>query len=130
MKKYGSCSAYLKLSVYMGSSMLTFLCCVLAHMEHTKFKDVSEVHILECKAVVQEITREGFNFNFILDYLQRLAHDIFSRRILAELRAVEARAAAWKDALNIIAPNPWDVASARRVSADPHVGSAFYGLLA
>ena len=130
MKKYGSCSAYLKLSVYMGSSMLTFLCCVLAHMEHTKFKDVSEVHILECKAVVQEITREGFNFNFILDYLQRLAHDIFSRRILAELRAVEARAVALRDALSIIAPDLWDLASARGVYAKPHVGSVLYGLLA
>uniref|UniRef100_A0A2N9H6V3 Aminotransferase-like plant mobile domain-containing protein n=1 Tax=Fagus sylvatica TaxID=28930 RepID=A0A2N9H6V3_FAGSY len=129
-KKYGSCSVYLKLGVYMGSSMLTLLCCVLAHMEHTKLKDASEVHILEWKAVVQEITREGFKFNFILDYLRRLAHDMFSKRILAELRAVEARAAALRDALNIIAPDPWDLASTRGVSIEPHVGSTLYGLLA
>jgi hypothetical protein len=99
-------------------------------MEHTRRKDVTEVHILEWKAVVQEITREGFKFNFILDYLRKLAHDMFSRKILAELRAEEARAAALRDALNIIAPDSWDLASARRVSADPHVGSALYGLLA
>ena len=129
-KKYGSCSAYLKLGVYVGSSMLTLLCCVLAHMEHTRLEDVTEVHILEWKVVVQEVTREGFKFNFILDYLRKLAHDMFSRRILAELRVVEAQAAALRDALNIIAPDPWDLASARRVSADPHVGSALYGLLA
>uniref|UniRef100_A0A2N9GE07 Aminotransferase-like plant mobile domain-containing protein n=1 Tax=Fagus sylvatica TaxID=28930 RepID=A0A2N9GE07_FAGSY len=85
---------------------------------------------VEWKAVVQEITREGFKFNFILDYLQRLAHDIFSRRILAELRAVEARAVALRDALSIIAPDLWDLASARGVSAEPHVGSVLYGLLA
>jgi hypothetical protein len=108
--------------------MLTLLCYVLAHMEHTKLEDVSEVHIVEWKAVVQEITREGFNF--ILDYLQRLAHDIFSRRILAELRAVEARTVALRDALSIIAPDLWDLASARGVSAEPYVGSVFYGLLA
>ena len=89
-KKYGSCSAYLKPGVYIGSSMLTLLCCVFAHMEHTRFEDITEVHILEWKAVVQEITREGFKFNFIIDYLWRLAHDMFSRRILTELRAVEA----------------------------------------
>uniref|UniRef100_A0A2N9GRE2 Uncharacterized protein n=1 Tax=Fagus sylvatica TaxID=28930 RepID=A0A2N9GRE2_FAGSY len=89
-KKYGSCSAYLKLGVYMGSSMLTLFCCVLAHMEHTKLEDISEVHILEWKVVVQEIIREGFKFNFILDYLQRLAYDMFSRKILAELRAMMA----------------------------------------
>uniref|UniRef100_A0A2N9EUF0 Aminotransferase-like plant mobile domain-containing protein n=1 Tax=Fagus sylvatica TaxID=28930 RepID=A0A2N9EUF0_FAGSY len=71
-------------------SMLTRLCCVLAHMEHTRLEDVTEFHILEWKAVVQEITREGFKFSFILDYLWRLAHDMFSRRILAKLRVVEA----------------------------------------
>ena len=46
-KKYGSCSAYLKLGVYMGSSMLTLFYCVLAYMEHTKLEDIFEVHILE-----------------------------------------------------------------------------------
>uniref|UniRef100_A0A2N9ETN5 Aminotransferase-like plant mobile domain-containing protein n=1 Tax=Fagus sylvatica TaxID=28930 RepID=A0A2N9ETN5_FAGSY len=105
-KKHDSCSVYLKLGVYVGSFMLTLLYCVLAHMEHTRLEDIIEVHVLEWKAVVQEITREGFKFNFILDYLRRLAHDMFSRRILAELRAVEARAAALRDALNIIAPEP------------------------
>ncbi len=80
--------------------------------------------------MVQEIIREGFKFNFILDYLQRLAHDMFSRRILAELRAVEARAAVLRDALSIIASDPWHLASARGVSAEPYAGSALYGLLA
>ena len=129
-EKYGSCSSYFRLGVHVGSSLLTLLCCVLAHMEHTRLEDITEVHILEWKAVVQEVTREGFKFNFILDYLRKLAHDMFSRRILVELRVVEAQAAALRDALNIIAPDPWDLASARRVSADPHVGSALYGLLA
>jgi hypothetical protein len=89
-KKYGNCAAYLKLGVYIGGSMQTLLYCVLAHMERTKLEDVFEIHILEWKALVQEITREGFKFNFILNYLRRLAHDMFNRRILAELRAVEA----------------------------------------
>ena len=129
-KKYGSCSAYLKLGVYMGSSMLTLLCYVLAHMEHTRPEDVFEVHILEWKAIVQEIIREDFKFNFILDYLRKLAHDMFSRRILAELRTVEARAAALRDALNMIAPDRWDLAFAKRVSADPHTRLALYDLLA
>jgi hypothetical protein len=130
LEKYGNCSAYLKLGVYVGSSMLTFLCCVLAHIEHTRLEDVTEVHILEWKAMFQEITREGFKFNFIINYLRRLAHDMFSRRILAELRAVEARAAALRDALNMIAPDLWDLAFAKRVSADPHTRSALYDLLA
>ena len=66
--------------------MLTLLCCVLAHMKHTRLEVVVEVHILEWKAVVQEVIEGGSKFSFILDYLLRLAHDIFSRRILAELR--------------------------------------------
>ena len=129
-KKYGNCAAYLKLGVYIGGSMQTLLYCVLAHMERTKLEDVFEIHILEWKALVQEITREGFKFNFILNYLLRLAHDMFSRRILAELRAMEARAAALRNALSIIALDPWHLAFARGVFVEPHVGSALYGLLA
>jgi hypothetical protein len=129
-EKYGSCSSYFRLGVHVGSSMLTFLCCVLAHMEHTRLEDVTEVHILEWKVVVQEVIGGGFKFSFILDYLRRLAHDMFSRRILVELRAIVARVAALREALNMVAPNPWDLASARGVSADPHAELALYGLLA
>ena len=77
---------------------MTLICCVLAHMEHTRLEDITEVHILEWKAVVQEAIEGDFKFGFILDYLRRLAHDIFSRRILVELRATEARVAALRDA--------------------------------
>uniref|UniRef100_A0A2N9FDZ1 Aminotransferase-like plant mobile domain-containing protein n=1 Tax=Fagus sylvatica TaxID=28930 RepID=A0A2N9FDZ1_FAGSY len=82
-----------------------------------RLEDITEVHILEWKAVVQEAIEGGFKFGFILDYLRRLARDIFSRRVLAELRVAEARVAALRDALNTVAPDPWDLASARRVSA-------------
>ena len=129
-EKYGSCLSYFRLDVHMGSSMLTLLCYVLAHMEHTRLEDITEVHILEWKAVVQEEIEGGFSFGFILDYLKRLAHDIFSRRILAELRVAEAHVAALRDALNMVAPNPWDLAFAKRVSADFHAESALHGLLA
>jgi hypothetical protein len=128
-EKYGSCSSYFRLGVHVVSSLLTLLCCVLAHMEHTRLEDITEVHILEWKAVVQEAIEGGFKFGFILDYLRRLAHDIFSRRVLAELRVAEARVAALREALNIVAPNPWDLASARRVSAEARAESALQGLL-
>ena len=114
----------------VGSSILNLLCLVLAHMEHTRLEDITEVHILEWKAVVQEAIEGGFRFGFILDNLRRLAHEIFSRRILTELRAAEARVAALRDALNMVAPNLWDLASARRVSAESHAESVLHGLLA
>ena len=129
-EKYGSCSSYFRLGVHVGSSLLTLLCCVLTHMEHTRLEDITDVHILEWKAVVQEANEGGFKFDFILDYLRRLAHDIFSRRILAELRAAKARVAALRDALNMVAPNPWDLASARRVFAESLAEWALLGLLA
>jgi hypothetical protein len=128
-EKYGSCSSYFKLGVHVGSSLLTLLCCVFAHMEHTRLEDIREVHILEWKAVVQEAIEGGFKFGFILDYLRRLAHDMFSRRILAELRVAEARVAALRDALDMVALDPWDLASARRVPAEAHAESALQGLL-
>uniref|UniRef100_A0A2N9GG51 Aminotransferase-like plant mobile domain-containing protein n=1 Tax=Fagus sylvatica TaxID=28930 RepID=A0A2N9GG51_FAGSY len=128
--KYGSCSSYFRLGVHVGSSMLTLLCCVLAHMEYTRLEDIIEIHILEWKAVVQEAIEVGFRFGFILDYLRRLAHGMFSRRVLTELREAEARVVALRDALNIVAPNPWDLASARRASAESDVGSVLHDLLA
>uniref|UniRef100_A0A2N9IYA9 Aminotransferase-like plant mobile domain-containing protein n=1 Tax=Fagus sylvatica TaxID=28930 RepID=A0A2N9IYA9_FAGSY len=94
-----------------------------------KLGDITEVHILEWKAVVQEAIEGGFKFGFILDYLRRLARDIFSRRVLAELREAEARVAALRDALNAVAPSPWDLASARRASAEARTESALQGLL-
>ena len=129
-EKYDSCSSYFRLGVHVESSLLTLLCCVLAHMEHTRLEDITEVHILEWKAVLQEAIEGGFKFGFILNYLRRLGHDIFSRRILAKLRAAEARVAVLRDALNMVVPNPWDLASARRVSVESHAKSALYGLLA
>ena len=129
-EKYGSYSSYFRLDVHVGSSMLTFLCCVLAHMEHTRLEDITEVHILKWKAVVQEAIEGGFRFGFIFDYLKRLAHDIFSRRILTELRAAEAHVAALRGALNMVVPNPWDLASARKISAESHAKSTLHGLLA
>ena len=105
-RRYGNFVAYLKLEVYMGGSMLTLLCYVLAHMEHTKLEVVSEIHIFEWKCVVQELTREGLKLNFILDNLWRLAHDMFSRKILAELKVVEARAVALRNSLSVVAPDP------------------------
>uniref|UniRef100_A0A2N9GWQ1 Aminotransferase-like plant mobile domain-containing protein n=1 Tax=Fagus sylvatica TaxID=28930 RepID=A0A2N9GWQ1_FAGSY len=127
--KYGSCSSYFSRGVHVGSSLLTLLCCVLAHMEHTRLGDITEVHILEWKAVVQEAIEGGFKFGFILDYLRRLARDIFSRRVLVELREAEVRVAALRDALNAVAPSPWDLASARRASAEARTESALHGLL-
>ena len=113
----------------MGGSMLTLLCYVLAHMEHTKLEVVFEIHIFEWKCVVQELTREGFKLNFILDNLRRLAHDMFSRKILAELKVVEARAIALRNSLSVVAPDPWHLVSARGVSAESCAESALYGLL-
>uniref|UniRef100_A0A2N9HJK4 Aminotransferase-like plant mobile domain-containing protein n=1 Tax=Fagus sylvatica TaxID=28930 RepID=A0A2N9HJK4_FAGSY len=103
--KYGRCSLYFRRGVHVGSSLLTLLCCVLAHMEYTRLEDITEVHILEWKAVVQEAIEGGFKFGFILDYLRR-------------------------DALNIVAPNPWDLAAARGASAESSGGSALHDLLA
>ncbi len=129
-EKYGRCSLYFSRGVHVGSSLLTLLCCVLAHMEYTRLEDITEVHILEWKAVVQEAIEGGFRFGFILDYLRRLAHGMFSRRVLAELREAEARVATLRNALNVIAPNPWDLASARRASAESEDVSALRDLLA
>uniref|UniRef100_A0A2N9IP86 Aminotransferase-like plant mobile domain-containing protein n=1 Tax=Fagus sylvatica TaxID=28930 RepID=A0A2N9IP86_FAGSY len=98
--KYGRCSLYFRRGVHVGSSLLTLLCCVLAHMEYTRLEDITELMVSSVGGV------------------------------LAELREAEARVAALRDALNIVAPNPWDLAAARGASAESSGGSALHDLLA
>uniref|UniRef100_A0A2N9J6L8 Uncharacterized protein n=1 Tax=Fagus sylvatica TaxID=28930 RepID=A0A2N9J6L8_FAGSY len=72
-KKYGNFIAYFKLGVFVRGSMLTLLCCVLAQMRNTNLDDVTEAKILEWKSIVQELMKEGFYLDFILDHLREVA---------------------------------------------------------
>ena len=72
-KKFGNFIAYFKLGVFVGGSMLTLLCCVLAQMRNTNLDDVTKAKILEWKSIVQELMKEGFYLDFILDHLREVA---------------------------------------------------------
>ena len=45
------------------------------------------------------------------------------------MRVAEACVAALRDALNTVAPSPWDLASAKRATAEARTESALQGLL-
>ena len=85
--------------------MLTLLWCVLAQMRNTNLDDVTEAKILEWKSVVQELMKESFNLDFILNHLKEVARDMFGKRLVAELKALEVQITAVKSALKVVVPN-------------------------
>jgi hypothetical protein len=109
--------------------MLTLLCCVLAQMRDTNLEDVTETKILEWKSVVQELVQEGFLLEFMIDHLREIARDMFGRRLTAELKTLEARVVAVRNAVTAIVPDHWYLKSAMRASGKLCNESALYGLL-
>ena len=109
--------------------MLTLLCCVLTQMRNTNLEDATETKILEWKSVVQELIREGFLLDFMLDHLRERAQDMFGRRLVAELKALEARITVVRNAVTAIMLTHWHLTSAMRASGELCNESALYGLL-
>ena len=89
-KKYGSFIMYFKLGIFVGGATLTLLCCVLAQMRNTNLEDVTETKILEWKSVVQELIKEGFHLDFMLDHFPRLLETYLVKRIVAGVTAEAA----------------------------------------
>jgi hypothetical protein len=128
-KKYGNFISHFKLGIFVGGAMLTLLCCVSAQMRNTNLEDVIETKILKWKSVVQELVQEGFLLEFMLDHLKEIARDMFGRRLVAELKALEARITVVRNAVTAIVPAHWHLTSAMRASGELCNESALYGLL-
>ena len=128
-KKYGNFITYFKLGIFVGGTMLTLLCCVLAQMRNTNLEDVTETKILEWKSIVQELIQEGFLFDFMLDHLREIARDMFGRRLVAELKALEARITVVRSAMTATVLAHWNLTSAKRAFAELCNESTLYGLL-
>ena len=109
--------------------MLTLLCCVLMQIRNTSLEDVTEIKILEWKGVVQKLIQEGFLLGFMIDHLREIARDMFGRRLTAELKTLEARIVAVRNAVTAIVPAHWHLTSAMRAAGELCNESALYGLL-
>ena len=86
-KKYMNFISYFKLGVFVRGAMLTLLCCVLAQMRNINLDDVTEAKILEWKSVVQELMKEGFHLDSILDHFPRLLETYLAKRIVVGVTA-------------------------------------------
>uniref|UniRef100_A0A2N9HEB1 Aminotransferase-like plant mobile domain-containing protein n=1 Tax=Fagus sylvatica TaxID=28930 RepID=A0A2N9HEB1_FAGSY len=128
-KKYGNFISNFRLGNFVGGAMLTLLCCVLMQMRNTSLEDVTETNILEWKGVVQELIQEGFLLGFMIDHLREIARDMFGRRLTAELKTLEARVVAMRNAVTAIVPAHWHLTSAMRAAGELCNESALYGLL-
>jgi hypothetical protein len=81
---------YFKLGIFVRGATLTLLCCVLAQMRNINLEDVTETKILEWKSVVQELIKEGFHLDFMLDHFPRLLETYLAKRIVVGVTAEAA----------------------------------------
>ncbi len=128
-KKYGNFITYFKLRIFVGGAMLTLLCCMLAQMRNTNLENVTETKILEWKSIVHELIQEGFLLDFMLDHLREITRDMFGRRLVVELKALEAWITVVRSAVTAIVPTHSHLTSTMRASAVLCNESAIYGLL-
>ncbi len=78
---------------------------------------------------MQELVQEAFLLEFMLDHLREIARDMFGRRLVAELKTLEARVAVVRNAMTAIVSAHWHLTSAMRASGELCNESTLYGLL-
>uniref|UniRef100_A0A2N9GEA6 Aminotransferase-like plant mobile domain-containing protein n=1 Tax=Fagus sylvatica TaxID=28930 RepID=A0A2N9GEA6_FAGSY len=79
--------------------------------------------------LLEELIQEGFLLGFMIDHLREIARDMFGRRLTAELKILEARVVAMRNAVTAIVPAHWHLTSAMRAAGELCNESALYGLL-
>ena len=67
---YGDFTKGFKLSIRLGGPMLSLLGSVLAAMSESSLEDVTKVHILAWRSVIQDLIDVGFDLEFMIERLR------------------------------------------------------------
>ena len=86
--KFGDFTAHFKLGARFGGPMLSLLGSVLVDMKRTSFKTMTESQILSWRSVMQNLIAVGFNLNFMLEHLWKIARKFFSKEIANEMKVM------------------------------------------
>ena len=68
--------------------MLSLLGSVLADMKRTSFKTMIEFQILSWRCVMQDLIAVGFDLDFMLKHLRKMARKFFNKAIANEMKVV------------------------------------------
>ena len=116
--KFGDFTAHFKFGAGFGGPMLSLLGSVLADMKRTSFRDLSELKILSWRSVVQDLIAVGFDLDFMLEHLRKVARKFLGEAIASEMKIVQEQISSLQSTLAVLASYQGELMSAAAASPE------------
>uniref|UniRef100_A0A2N9HMI2 Aminotransferase-like plant mobile domain-containing protein n=1 Tax=Fagus sylvatica TaxID=28930 RepID=A0A2N9HMI2_FAGSY len=127
--KFGDFTTHFKFGAGFGGPMLSLLGSVLADMRRTSFKTLSEPKILSWRSVVQDLIAVGFDLDFMLEHLRKVARKFFGEAIASEMKIVQEQISSLQSTLAVLLSYQGELMSAAAASPEAvEVASPIDGL--
>jgi hypothetical protein len=117
--KFGDFTIHFKFGAGFGGLMLSLLGSILADMKRTSFKTLTEPQILSWRSVVQDLIAVGFDLDFLLEHLRKMARKFFSKAIANEMKVVRDQISFLQSTLAVLVSYQRELMSV--VAASPEV---------
>ena len=101
--KFGDLTAHFKFGAGFDGPMLSQLGNVLVDMKMTSFKTMTESQILSWRSVMQDLIAIGFDLDFLLEHLRKMARKFFSKAIANEMKVVRDQISSLQSTLAVLA---------------------------
>uniref|UniRef100_A0A2N9GAC1 Aminotransferase-like plant mobile domain-containing protein n=1 Tax=Fagus sylvatica TaxID=28930 RepID=A0A2N9GAC1_FAGSY len=116
--KFGDFTTHFKFGAGFGGPMLSLLGSVLADMRRTSFKTLSEPKILSWRSVVQDLIAVGFDLDFMLEHLRKVARKFFGEAIASEMKIVQEQISSLQSTLAVLVSYQGELMSAAAASPE------------
>uniref|UniRef100_A0A2N9ED07 Aminotransferase-like plant mobile domain-containing protein n=1 Tax=Fagus sylvatica TaxID=28930 RepID=A0A2N9ED07_FAGSY len=116
--KFGDFTTHFKFGAGFGGPMLSLLGSVLADMRRTSFKTLSEPKIFSWRSVVQDLIAVGFDLDFMLEHLRKVARKFFGEAIASEMKIVQEQISSLQSTLAVLVSYQGELMSAARASPE------------
>ena len=127
--KFGDFTTYFKFGAGFGGPMFSLLGSVLADMRRTSFKTLSESKIFSWRSVVQDLIAVGFDLDFMLEHLRKVARKFFGEAIASEMKIVQEQISSLQSTLAVLVSYQGELMSAAAASPEvAEVASPIDGL--
>uniref|UniRef100_A0A2N9HIE7 Aminotransferase-like plant mobile domain-containing protein n=1 Tax=Fagus sylvatica TaxID=28930 RepID=A0A2N9HIE7_FAGSY len=114
--KFGDFTTHFKFGAGFGGPMISLLGSVLADMRRTSFKTLSESKILSWRSVVQDLIAVGFDLDFLLEHLRKVARKFFGEAIASEMKVVQEQISSLQSTLAVLVSYQGELMSAAAAS--------------
>uniref|UniRef100_A0A2N9EQH2 Aminotransferase-like plant mobile domain-containing protein n=1 Tax=Fagus sylvatica TaxID=28930 RepID=A0A2N9EQH2_FAGSY len=91
---------------------------VLADMRRTSFKTLSEPKIFSWRSVVQDLIAVGFDLDFMLEHLRKVARKFFGEAIASEMKIVQEQISSLQSTLAVLVSYQGELMSAAAASPE------------